>query len=298
VEQNEAAVREVERGALNQGERTRMGRFTKDRNVRALAGMEEYSMPDQAANEMLKEKFAAKHADAAVRHFNRMVQEYQQQEWDDANAKAGKFVEAVLKALWDEAGGAVLAGKAFKAGTIMDTIDKKMVLPDSLRLTIPRACRFVYEIASNRGARHDADEIEANEMDANAVLALCSWILGEMIRYSQKGMNLDEAKAIVDGIVKRKYPFVEEIDGRVYVDIASSAREAALLILYAIYPKRMSEEKLKEQVIRHGYKRTNADVGVGRIRNVVDRDQDGGLRLRNVGIQLAEELIVEAESQR
>jgi len=245
---------------------------------------------------MLKDKFAAKHADAAVRHFNRMVQDYQQREWEDANAKAGKFVEAVLKALWDKAGEAVPTGKAFKAGTIMDTIDKRMALPEPLRLTIPRACRFAYDIASNRGARHDADEIEANEMDANAVLALCSWILAEMIRYSQKGMDLGEAKATVDGIVKRKYPFVEEIDGRVYVDIATSAREAALLILYAIYPKRMPEEELKEQVKRHGYKRANADMGVNRIRNVVDKDQNGNLRLRNVGIQQAEELIAEAQS--
>jgi hypothetical protein len=169
-------------------------------------------MPDQIANQMLKDKFAGKYADAAVGHFNRMVQDYQQREWDDANAKAGKFVEAVLKALWDEAGEAVPKGKAFKAGTIMDTIDKKTGLPDSLRLTIPRACRFVYEIASNRGARHDADEIEANEMDASAVLALCSWILAEMISYSQKGMDLDEAKAVVDGVFKRKYPFTEEIE--------------------------------------------------------------------------------------
>jgi CheY-like chemotaxis protein len=45
-------------------------------------------------------------------------------------------------------------------------------LSDSVRLTIPRACRFIYEIASNRGARHDADEVAANEMDANAVTAL------------------------------------------------------------------------------------------------------------------------------
>jgi hypothetical protein len=252
-------------------------------------------MPDQTANEMLKEKFAAKYADAAVNHFDRMVQDYKQREWDDANAKAGKFVEAVLKALWNEAGEAVPTGRDFKAGTIMDRIDKKTDWPESLRLTIPRACRFVYEIASNRGARHDADEIEANEMDANAVLALCSWILAEMIRYAQKGMDLDEAKSIVDGIVKRKYPFVEEIDGRIYVDVASSAREAALLILYAIYPKRMSEEDLREQVKRHGYKRANADMGVNRIRNFVDKDQNDKMRLRNVGLQQAEKLIAEAE---
>lgn len=252
-------------------------------------------MPSKTIDDMLKDEFNAKYADAAVGHFARMIEDYQRGEWDDANAKAGKFVEAVLKALWDEAGEVVPKGKNFKAGTVMDTIDKKTTLPDSLRLTIPRACRFVYEIASNRGARHDPDEIAANEMDANAVLAVCSWVLAEMVSYSQKGLDLTEAKAIVDGVMKRKYPFMEEIDGRVYVDIAKSAREAALLILYGIYPKRMSEGDLKKQVQRHDYKPANANDAVKRIRKMVDNDDNGNLRLRNVGVREAEELIEEAE---
>jgi hypothetical protein len=247
-------------------------------------------------DEMLKNRFVAKHADATASHFNRMVQDYYRREWDDANAKAGKFVEAVLKALWREAGETVPAGKAFSAGAIMDRIPTKTALPESLRLTVPRACRFVYEVASNRGARHDADEVEANEMDASAVLALSSWILAELIRYAQKGMDLDEAKAVVDSVVKRKYPFMEEIDGRVYVDIATSAREAALLILYGVYPTRMSGEELTEQVRRHGYKRANAKMGVARIMKAVDEDENGNLKLRNVGIREAEDLIAKSES--
>jgi len=253
-------------------------------------------MPDRTVDEMLKGKFVGKkHVDAAVRHFGRMVHDYQQGEWDDANAKAGKLVEAVLKTMVCEAGENPASGKSFKAGTVLDTIDKKTALPESLRLTIPRACRFVYEIASNRGARHDADEVQANEADAKAVLALCSWILAEMVRYSQKGMDLDEAKRAVDGLMKRRYPFMEEIEGRVYVDIAKSAREAALLILYGIYPKRMSEESLARQVMRHGYSQHNANMGVKRISTKVDNDDRGNLRLRNVGVQEAEELIAKAE---
>jgi HEPN domain-containing protein len=256
-------------------------------------------MSDRTVDDMLKDKFVGKkHVDAAVRHFGRMVQDYQQGKWDDANAKAGKFVEAALKALVTEAGDTPASGKAFKAGAVLDTIDKKTALPDSLRLTIPRACRFVYEIASNRGARHDAEEIEANEMDAKAVMALCSWILAEMVSYSQKGMDLDEAKEAVDGLMRRKYPFMEEIDGRVYWDIASSAREAALLILYGVYPKRMSEESLARQVVRHGYSQNNANVAVRRIRTRVDNDGHGNLKLRNLGVREAEELIQKAENNR
>lgn len=254
-------------------------------------------MPDRTVNAMLKDTFAAKHADAATRHFTRMIQDLQQREWEDANAKAGRFVEAALKAVWLQTGKPVPTGRAFKAGNIMDLLAKEVTLSDSLRLTIPRACRFIYEIASNRGARHDADEVAANEMDANAVTALCSWVLAEMVSHSQKGMDLEKAKAVVDGLMKRKYPFTEQIDGRVYVDIANSAREAALLILYAIFPKRMSEESLARQVARHGYTDANAEMGVKRIRTRVDNDGHGHLRLRNVGVREAEALIEKAEQK-
>jgi hypothetical protein len=83
----------------------------------------------------------------------------------------------------------------------------------------------------------------------------------------------------------------------VYVDIANSAREAALLILYGIYPKRMSEESLARQVQRHGYNKANSERAVTRIRNRVDDDDHGNLRLRNLGVREAEALIEKAEQK-
>lgn len=143
-------------------------------------------MPERTVNELLKDRFPAKHIDSAVRHFQSMVEEYQKAQWDDAAAKGGKFIEAVLKALWVFVGEVPPAGKSFKAGNIMTQLEQKPAThPDTIRLTIPRACRFAYEIASNRGARHDADEVDANEMDATTALRVCAWILSEMVRFSQ-----------------------------------------------------------------------------------------------------------------
>jgi hypothetical protein len=115
-----------------------------------------------------------------------------------------------------------------------------------------------------------------------------------MVRYSQHGLDLAEAKAVVDSVMKRRYPFIEEIDGRVYVDIAKSAREAAILILWHMYPKRVAENELYEQLRRHQYKKANAEMAIKRIQGVVDND-DGDMKLRAVGIREAEELIEEAE---
>ena len=127
-------------------------------------------------------------------------------------------------------------------------------------------------------------------MDATAVLGLCSWILAEMVRYSQHGLDLAEAKAIVDSVVKRRYPFIEEIDGRVYVDIANRAREAAILILWHIYPKRISEDELFQQLRRHQYKKANAEMAIKRIQGLVDND-NGNMKLRAIGIRQADTLI-------
>ncbi|HXJ15388.1 MAG TPA: hypothetical protein VNH19_24210 [Candidatus Limnocylindrales bacterium] len=241
-------------------------------------------------NHLLTNTFKKTHIDAAVKHFNGMVADFQKRDWADSAAKGGKFIEAVLKALWDYAGEVVPKGKNFKAGNIIDQLANKAVA-DTIRLTIPRACRFAYEIASNRGARHDADEIDANEMDATAVLSSCSWILSEMVRFSQKGLDLAQAKAVVDGLMKRRFPLTEEIDGRVYVNLGKSATEKALLILLHVYPDRMATKELIVSVMRHDQSEANAKLAIKRIGKYTDSDAAGNLILRATGISKAEALI-------
>jgi HEPN domain-containing protein len=244
-------------------------------------------------NDLLKPTFAAKHVAAAARHFDKMVEDFQKGDWEDSSAKAGKLIEAVVKALWVYVGETVPAGKSFSAGKLMDKLQNMpaMGAPERIRITIPRACRFAYEIASNRGARHDADEIEANEMDARAVLSVCCWILAEMVSFSQKGLDLAQANGIVESLMKKRFPFTEEIQGRVYVDIGKSALEDGLLILWTIYPRRMNEAELQVSIMRHDHRENNARMAVSRLVRYVDNDGAGNLRLRNSGLKRAEELI-------
>jgi HEPN domain-containing protein len=246
---------------------------------------------DRDANSLLRDAFVAKHVDRAVRHFQDSVEDFELNRWDDASTKGGKFIEAVLKALWVYAGEVVPPARQFKAGTLMNQLESKTAVPDVIRLTIPRACRFAYEIASNRGARHDPDEIEANEMDARTVLAVCAWILSEMVRFSQKGNDLELAKSVVDGLMKRRYPFAESIEDRVYADVGRSATDVALIVLYYIYPKRMTRGALIETLVRHPFKRTNANMAFQRIRQFIDDDGAGSIRLRNSGLRKVEEML-------
>ena len=245
--------------------------------------------------QLLLPVFPKKHVSAMIRHFERMTNDFQRQEWEDCIAKGGKFVEAVLKALYVSAGQVLPSGKAFKVDAIINRLAglSQGSVDDTVRLTIPRACRFVYEIASNRGGRHDPDEIDPNEMDANAVVMNCSWALAEMIRHAQRGVvDSSAAKSIVDSLVKRRYPLIEDVDGRTYFHFANtSAVDIALLALAYCYPRRMAPQELIILLRRHSFSGANARVALQRIRRLVDKDVDGRLRLLAPGLQKAERIM-------
>jgi hypothetical protein len=244
---------------------------------------------------LLVSKFAKKHVTGELNHFAEMATKFLAGEWEPCISKAGKFVEAALKALGGHAGLAVPTGRQFKADAVITGLGQLAgaSFEDTIRLTIPRACRFVYDIASNRGARHDPDEIDPNEMDAAAVVPTCSWIVAEMIRYAQKGtVDTAEAKEIVESLSARRYPLIEEIDGRVYFHHPKkSAADVALLALAYRHAKRINQAELIATIKRHGFRNNNANLAVTRIRKFVDNDGNGNLRLLAPGLKKAEEIM-------
>lgn len=255
-------------------------------------------MASRTVEEMLKDRFAAaKSVDALVKHFQSAVAEFHKGEWEKSLAKCGKFLEAVLKALLQEAGLPPQVGRQFKVENAINALAQvpNGTADDAIRLSIPRCCRFVYDVTSNRGGRHDPDEIDPNEMDSTAVLSACAWVLGEMVRYSQKNADPAEAKTMVDTLVRRRYPFIDEIDGRAYIDLksAGSARDLGLLILFNSGRKRMAREELIEAIVRQrrSITRANAVMAVTRLLDQVDDDGAGNLRLRASGFREAEALI-------
>lgn len=249
-------------------------------------------MAMRSIESMLADVFLAKHVNGAVRHFDELVREFQLSAWERSIAKGGKFIEAVLKAIWARAGETVPTGKAFKADTIINQLPQKTALvDDSIRLTVPRVCRVIYDIASNRGGRHDPDEVDPNVMDATVVAANAQWILAELVRYSQKGgAHSAHAADLVEALTKRRYAFFEDIDGRLYTDIGKSAREVGLMILF-YSRKRVSRAELARSIVRHKYSQGNADVAVSRLAGIIDDDGAGNLKLRLKGVQEAERLI-------
>jgi hypothetical protein len=171
-------------------------------------------MNDKQVRALLVQKFEARHIDASLKHFVAAREKYIEEDWDGVALKAGKFVEAVTKALMIGCGKTVPTGRHFQAGKELRQLEPLATYPDVLRIVIPKACIFIYEIVNNRGGRHDATDIDANAMDATVVIPLMSWVLGEMVRFCSAGGDTDGAMTVIEELTHKLYPYFENIDGR------------------------------------------------------------------------------------
>jgi hypothetical protein len=246
----------------------------------------------------LKREFVPRHVDAAIAHFQASIDAFGRDDWEEAIAKSGKFIEASCKALWLHAGKTLPPARQFKVGSVISGLQNLPAgtLDDNIRITVTRACQFVYDIASNRGARHDPDEVDPNEMDATAAVSNCSWIMAELVRYSGRGtVSFSQVSQLISGLIERRFPFIENVDDRIYFHVkGASAREIALLALRKVHPARLSRTELQDSIMRHGFKKNNAQLAMSRLSGVVDSDSDGNLRLLRPGIDEAERIMQRA----
>lgn len=106
--------------------------------------------------------------------------------------------------------------------------------PKSLRIYIPRALRVVYDIRNSRDAAHLADGIDPNIQDATLVVSVIDWVLAEFIRLSGIA-SANVAQALVEGLVTRKIPVVQNFGGFPKVLRADlRAGDFILILLYHV----------------------------------------------------------------
>ncbi len=246
-------------------------------------------------NQVLGQSFNSRYVESLIGHYREAVDGFDLGNWDKALSRSSKFVEATLKALTHFTKNVVQSGNKFKVDNAIQILERTEGIYDrSIRVTIPRACRFVYDITSNRGARHDSDYFVPNRMDSNVVIPTISWILAEMIRLTD-GISLDcESKVVlIERLTETKHPMFESIDDRTYVNINGlSPREVAILLLYEKHPGRIQRRELAAQVKSNnsGASRNAINTALTRIRDRVDENDDGW-RLRRIGMNEAEKIV-------
>jgi hypothetical protein len=92
----------------------------------------------------------------------------------------------------------------------------------------------VYDIRNKRDAAHLADGIDPNLQDATFVVCVLDWVLAELIRLYH-GVPANEATVIVDQIVARSAPVIQEFNGFQKVLRPSlKASDLVLLLLYRV----------------------------------------------------------------
>ena len=106
--------------------------------------------------------------------------------------------------------------------------------PDSIRLNIPRVIRVIYDIRNGRDAAHLADDIDPNLQDATLVISNIDWVLAEFVRLYHD-VNADEAQRIVDGLVVRAVPAVQDFDG--FLKVLNPNMKASQFVLLLLYER-------------------------------------------------------------
>ena len=167
-----------------------------------------------------------------------------------AEVEAGRFCEAAYRLLEH-----ITSQTHTPLGTPLDT-DKiaraLAVLPrgsfsDSVRLHIPRTLRVVFDVRNNRDAAHLSDGIDPNVQDSSLVVACLNWVMAELVRLYHN-ISAAEASEIVNNLVRRIVPAIQEFDGipRILKDLPAS--DSCLLILYRHGSDPMTRDSLRDAV--------------------------------------------------
>jgi hypothetical protein len=159
--------------------------------------------------------------------------------------EGGRFCEAAFRLLQQRATGSFTPiGVSLNAEQIRIRLENETAQPDSVRFHIPRALRVVYGIRSKRDAAHLGDGIDPNLQDATLVVSVLDWVLAEFVRLYHN-VSADEAQGIVETLVRRQVPAVQDFAGFPKVLRPQlRAGDYILLLLYQVANKGATFDQL------------------------------------------------------
>jgi hypothetical protein len=149
--------------------------------------------------------------------------------------EGGRFCEAAMRMLQQ-----ATTGRFTPLGQLIDSERlfqqfreiPRGTQPDSIRLNIPRVLRVVYDIRNGRDTAHLGDGIDPNLQDATLVISNLDWVLAEFVRLYHD-VDADEAQRIVDGLVARAVPAVQDFNG--FLKVLKPGLQASPYVLLLLY---------------------------------------------------------------
>lgn len=193
-------------------------------------------MIDQIRNQLVQ-AIDAPLVDQLLKTYTDLKNNYYLGKHKSSELEGGHFAEVVIRILQF-----ITTGTYTPLGQTLPRFDTRELekyssLPnttysDSIRIHIPRAVFAIYGIRSRRGIGHVGGDVNANLSDASFIVATCDWILAELLRLYYTS-SLEKAQKIVDTLVTRKIPLVQDFDGFLKVlDRELSIPKQVLVLLY------------------------------------------------------------------
>jgi len=145
--------------------------------------------------------------------FNEIVTNYRERRWEPSELNGGKLCEAVFTVVEGRLQGGIYPARARKPNRFPQAClaleQQYAQVPNSRspRILIPRMMVGLYDIRNNRGVGHAGAEVDPNHMDATVVLYTAKWLIAELVRLLHT-LHIDEATAIVDGLIEREVAWV------------------------------------------------------------------------------------------
>jgi hypothetical protein len=224
-------------------------------------------------------------------HYAILKTSFRLQDWEKCLVRAGKFSEAVMKAIYFIRNGKVT--QQISVDTEINEVNKRSDLPESIRLLIPRAVRVLYDHRSRRGGAHGS--FDPNAMDCAVVVPIADWILGELVRLYCT-VDPDRAMKFVIDITTKSIPIVERIgEDYVVLEKGASARQEISYILYTRYPNRTRNNQLVRWIPNHSAANIRASLSNMEKAKLVHCNSDGVV-LTAAGIRAVEDEISTEQS--
>jgi hypothetical protein len=233
---------------------------------------------------------------AVEQEFRHLLDHFLKEEWDDAQVDAGKFSEAVLRALeWHITGTYTpIDGKSRpERKQVNASAARATALPPSLRLQIPACVELISDFRNGRNAAH-LGGIEANRIDATCVVGLVTWVMAELVRLETK-RSPEEVQVLIEQLSERQVPLVQHIGDRpIVLDPSMTATSKALILLYQ-KGRPVPSPELREWAEYHNTTRWRIEVMREMARKkYVYVDTDEVVHLLRPGVKEAQRILVEA----
>ena len=147
--------------------------------------------------------------DPLIAEYQSIVQNFLEQRWRPSELSGGLFSEIVYTILDGQAKGSYASGpsKPTNFPIACRNLENNSHVPRSFQILIPRMLPALYEIRNNRSVGHTGGDVDPNHMDSVAVLSMCNWIMGELVRVYH-GLSISEAQEVVDALAEVRLPII------------------------------------------------------------------------------------------